>query len=156
MAIILRPALQSDIPRIHALDERLFPPGVALHLEAFALAFVDPDTVILLAETGDGAMAGFIMLTFYGDHELSIESVDVDESFRRQGIGRRLMTAALTVGRERGAKEITLQVAESDQGARAFYRSLGYKETGLTPQFYNGRIDAVEMHLSLDAPLTEG
>lgn len=149
MTIILRPAVAFDLPRIHALDHRLFPPDIAFHIETFALCLADPHSVIFVAEDPTGTLAGFAIFTFYGDHELSVESVDVDEAFQRRGVGRRLMEAGRTLATERGANEMTLQVDAADEGAQAFYRSLGYRPVGLLKGYYNERKDAVEMILTL-------
>ncbi len=149
MAITLRPAVAADLPRIHSLDHRLFPSDIAFDLETFTLYFADPETLILLAEGDDGAMGGFIMMTFFGDHELSVESVDVDPACQRQGVGRLMMEAVRQRGIERGVKEVTLQVVADDERAQSFYRSLGYRVVRTLAGYYAGTKDAIEMSLEL-------
>jgi len=51
--------------------------------------------------------------------------------FRRQGIGERLMREALMAARDFGLRRIELTVRESNTGAIALYRKLGFAIEGL-------------------------
>lgn len=76
-----------------------------------------PNADITVAER-DGRIVGFIALagTFVG-------GLFVDPTAHRQGIGRQLMQHA-----ETRSGPLTLEVYVANQGARAFYRALGYRE----------------------------
>ena len=72
-------------------------------------------------------------------------------SERRQGLGRQLLWASLTALVDVGAVE--LEVRSSNLAARALYKSLGFSETGLRPNYYatpDGREDAILMTLTLN------
>ena len=72
-------------------------------------------------------------------------------SERRQGLGRKLLWASLTALGDVGAVE--LEVRSSNVAARALYESLGFSETGLSPNYYataDGREDAILMTLALN------
>lgn len=61
------------------------------------------------------------------DGLLCCESVIVDRSRRGRGLARRMMTALLAWGAERGARDVCLQVAADNSPGLALYRSLGLK-----------------------------
>jgi len=70
---------------------------------------------------------------------------------RRQGFGRQLLWASLTV--LEGIKTVDLEVRVSNASARALYESLGCREAGTRSDYYAtaaGREDAVLMSLSLN------
>jgi GNAT superfamily N-acetyltransferase len=57
---------------------------------------------------------------------LLVDMVGVKESLRGEGIGRALMQAAHGWARQQGITQVELRVYEFNQGAIAFYESLGY------------------------------
>lgn len=61
-----------------------------------------------------------------------IYDVEVKEDLRAQGWGRELMAYAEQWARERGAREIGLNVFGRNRVARGLYGSLGYQERSVT------------------------
>jgi len=51
----------------------------------------------------------------------------VRESFRRQGVGGKLMAAAIEFGKQLGAVRLTLATAASNKEAQALYESAGWE-----------------------------
>lgn len=92
-----------------------------------ARAAADPGRLILLAVHGREA-AGYLSALRL-DGALAIDGVAVLPRFRRRGIGRELVVAALraSAGRCRSA---LLAVREDNLSARALYRSLGFEMSG--------------------------
>lgn len=78
--------------------------------------------------------------------ELHITTLAVRPERRRSGIARALLEAVLDEFLE--AREAYLEVRPSNEGARSFYRSLGFRETGRRPRYY-GDEDAILMTASL-------
>jgi ribosomal protein S18 acetylase RimI-like enzyme len=66
-----------------------------------------------------------------GDRHAHIFLLYVAPPHRRQGIGKALMQQAEAWARERGDRQIGLQVFVSNQPALALYRSLGYETQSL-------------------------
>jgi ribosomal protein S18 acetylase RimI-like enzyme len=56
-----------------------------------------------------------------------IEDVIVDDSVRGEGIGERLMTAAIDEARARGARTIDLTSRPSREAANALYQKMGFE-----------------------------
>jgi len=80
----------------------------------------------------DGEAAGLLVLrlvpTLSGAQDWAeITEMYVRPQFRRRGIGRALMEAALGCGRQRGCREFHLLVDPSNETALAFYARLGFQ-----------------------------
>ena len=80
-------------------------------------------------------IVGFIVYWLVHDevHVLNIATA-LDE--RRRGVARALMGEAVARGRRAGAALATLEVRRSNEPALALYRSLGYRQAGVRPNYY--------------------
>ncbi len=79
-----------------------------------------------------------------------LETIAVAAAGQRCGLGRQLYHALAGKLQAVGAHEILLEVRASNRAALAFYRSLGFAETGLRPRYYTDPVeDAVLMSLAL-------
>jgi ribosomal-protein-alanine N-acetyltransferase len=79
-----------------------------------------------------------------------LESVAVDVSARRSGVGRTLCEAVVRWCRERGATEVELEVRAGSAGAIALYRGLGFVAVGERAGYYRDPVeDALLMQLRL-------
>lgn len=124
-------------------------PFSAAHIEAIAaleqLAFSEPWSISALEEELHNPCAHFLtalngdaVVGYLGCHHIAgegyITNIVVDPSYRRQGIGKALLTAALCT--KEPLSRITLEVRLSNHAARALYQSLGFTEDGIRPRFY--------------------
>ncbi|MFD1722920.1 GNAT family N-acetyltransferase [Amnibacterium endophyticum] len=90
------------------------------------------DTLVLVAESADGAVVGYLLasthLTFLANGPVAwVEEVMVDAAHRHRGIGRLLMREAEHWAAERGAAYVSL----ASRRAGAFYTALGYDESAV-------------------------
>jgi ribosomal-protein-alanine N-acetyltransferase len=82
--------------------------------------------------------------------QAELESIVVATTTQRQGLGRRLFQELARQLRAAGTRELLLEARASNKAALAFYRSLGFTQTGLRPRYYADPIeDAVQMRLDL-------
>lgn len=58
-----------------------------------------------------------------------ISGLWVEEVYRRQGLGRKLINACIATAKEQGAKGVYLNVFSRNHIALRLYRSLGFKPT---------------------------
>lgn len=80
--------------------------------------------------------------------EVRLMNLAVLAPFRRQGVARRLVCAALRTGLERSANRAMLEVRASNQEAQALYHRLGFRQTATRTRYYvNPDEDAVLMEL---------
>ena len=83
--------------------------------------------------------------------ELDVHNLAVHPNYRRQGIGRSLLSVTIGEARNRGASRISLEVRRSNESAQSLYWSLGFVTRGVRRGYYldNGE-DALVMVLEMD------
>jgi ribosomal protein S18 acetylase RimI-like enzyme len=84
-----------------------------------------------IAETGDGARAGFLHVQstidfFTGAPNCHISDIAVAPGLDGRGIGSRLLSFAETFAKSRGCRFVTLSVFPANARARALYERHGY------------------------------
>lgn len=83
--------------------------------------------------------------------EISILNIAVHPEFRRQGLGRALLTELVATAKNTGARSIWLEVRPSNDAARSLYAAAGFAERGTRKDFYRKPIeDAIVLRLELD------
>jgi ribosomal-protein-alanine N-acetyltransferase len=103
-------------------------------------------------ESGTGEVVGYVCLWLV-DTIVHIDDIAVDPAHRRRGIAAQLVRIATAWARERGARELTLEVRSSNQAAHELYRRFGFQVAGTRRSYYEQpREDAIIMTLTpLDA-----
>jgi ribosomal-protein-alanine N-acetyltransferase len=89
----------------------------------------------IVARCGD-VIVGFAGIWLLVD-EAHVTTFATRRSWRRQGIGERLILALLDLARTRGAHEATLEVRPSNMPARRLYEKYGFKVVGVRPRYYS-------------------
>jgi GNAT superfamily N-acetyltransferase len=135
--VSLRPATEADLDTIveliHALAEyerepeavRLDPEEMRRHLFG-----PRPYAQVILAETGDGASAGFALFfhnfsTWEGKPGIYLEDLFVRPEFRGQGYGKALLAELARLAVERGCARLEWAVLDWNEPSIQFYRALG-------------------------------
>jgi ribosomal-protein-alanine N-acetyltransferase len=85
-----------------------------------------------------GTVAGFLAWRPLDDVECEVLNLAVAPEFRRQGVARELLRPLLNL-RDR---QIFLEVRESNQTARIFYKSMGFQEVSTRPKYYDQPAEA--------------
>jgi len=92
---------------------------------------------------GEDSVQGFIVGRDLG-REWEIENVVVAPSEQRRGLGTQLVQELLGMARRRGARDVYLEVRESNGAARSLYSKMGFTESGRRKSYYsNPEEDAV-------------
>jgi ribosomal-protein-alanine N-acetyltransferase len=94
---------------------------------------------------------GFILVRDLGN-ECEILSLGVAPRWRRLGIARELLAAAITEARQRNLPSLVLEVAIDNDAANSLYSSSGFVAVGRRARYYNrpdGRADALILRLGL-------
>lgn len=91
---------------------------------------------VVVADVGGGRLSGFLEVSIRQfvedcdtDHVGYLEGWFVDESFRRQGIGRELVRFAEDWARRKGCTEIASDAEFGNEASLAAHRILGFMET---------------------------
>jgi ribosomal-protein-alanine N-acetyltransferase len=146
--ILVRPARAGDVETVALIERASFndPWG----LGEFRTALASPRTIFLIAESvGAQTVNGYsIALTVLDESE--ILNIAVDSQYRGQGLGGRLLDAALAEVRSRGANAVFLEVRESNEPARRLYSSRGFSEISRRRMYYrNPAEDALVLRLAM-------
>jgi diamine N-acetyltransferase len=72
-----------------------------------------------------------------GDESLEIERVYIKKKFQKHGLGKYLLNKAMKIAMECNKKKIWLGVWEKNENAIAFYKKMGFVQTG-AHSFYMG------------------
>lgn len=111
--------------------------------DALNFVILDP------APEKDGSVIAYICLRLT-DNEMSVLKIAVAPAWRGRGIGTWLLSRALGLAREKGARISYLEVRPSNLAALALYRKLGFEVAGIRPRYYpETREDALVMIKSL-------
>lgn len=94
----------------------------------------NPLSLWLIAEV-DGAVAGYVGSQTVLD-SADMMNLAVSPSFRRQGIGERLVNCLTEALKEKGVKTLLLEVRISNEPAKELYQKLGFEMVGKRPRYY--------------------
>ncbi|HEY7404469.1 MAG TPA: ribosomal protein S18-alanine N-acetyltransferase [Candidatus Angelobacter sp.] len=136
--IRVRNATAEDVPRLveiaaHSVTAAQW--NQSDYLQLFAQQSLQPRLVLVVEEEAE--VVGFIVGKQI-DHECEIENVAVIAKARKRGLGTRLLGEFLELVRERGGREIWLEVRESNLAARALYEKWAFVEAGRRKAYYQG------------------
>ena len=146
MQIDLKPMNQGHVAQIAEIEERCF--LTPWSHEALMGELDNPLSCYLVALEGEKVTAygGFWALPPEGN----INNIAVDPSYRGKGISKILMNALVDMARERGVKELFLEVRTSNHVAQSLYRSLGFKMINIRKGYYQDTDeDAIVMALEI-------
>ncbi len=134
--MIVRPVRREDLDAWAALRFDLWPDGsIEEHRAEAAEALGDEDLATFVAETPDGAIAGFLEAALRHDYgcETSpvafVEGLYVRPAYRKADVGRLLCAAATDWGRAMGCSELASDALAYNVESHAFHRAVGFEET---------------------------
>jgi ribosomal-protein-alanine N-acetyltransferase len=113
----------------------------------------DSRVVVLRAPRADrtAAVAGYAAWRVIAD-EVEILSLAVRPEWRRRGLGRWLVSLALSLATRRGARIAFLEVRAGNTAARQLYSALGFREAGRRSRYYHDPVeDAMVLTRDLSA-----
>ena len=142
----LRGMRRTDMPRILALEEELFPEE-AWTPEMFAAELAQPASrrLYLVAEEGN-TLIGYAGMMFTGGPQADVVNLAVAPSRWSRGTGTALLTALVDEAARRGCTEVLLEVREDNPRARRLYLREGFTEIGIRREYYQpSGVDAVVM-----------
>ncbi|MGN2617609.1 GNAT family N-acetyltransferase [Bacillus stercoris] len=92
----------------------------------------------------DHEVAGYVKVNIddaqseeMGAESLEIERIYIKNNFQKHGLGKHLLNKAIEIALERNKKNIWLGVWEKNENAIAFYKKMGFVQTG-AHSFYMG------------------
>jgi len=147
-SLTLRAMHWTDLEAVYALEQRLFavdPWTPELFWSELAAV---PDTRTYLVAERDGVLVGYAGLMVSG-RDADVQTVAVEDTAQRTGIGQRLVQALVREALERGCEAIMLEVAVDNEAARRLYDSLGFTEVARRRSYYAPGVDALVLRRRL-------
>ena len=146
----LRPAVESDLPGIMAIEHDCFATDawsestmrselLASHTRYFVVADAEHNLI---------GYAGLSKLP--SSPQADVQTIAVAPAARGAGLGRRLMLRLLETARELGSTDVLLEVRADNPVAQNLYRSLGFEQIDLRRRYYQpDGVDAVVMRAGI-------
>ena len=145
----LRSAMPADLPVLASIHASAFEESwSAQSLEGLMNS---AGSIALVAASG-AKLFGFVLARVAAD-EAEILTIAVAPQFRRAGIGRELLLAAVDAVSNKGARAVFLEVSSKNAAARALYASRGFMEVGVRPAYYREKARPAQDALTLKAKL---
>ncbi len=137
-AATLRRMTLEDLPQVEVLDRICFSDPWPAGSFLYELR-PDSSSVCLVAETNNkgeqSRVIGVIVVWIILD-EAHIGTLAVLPAFRKLGIARRLLSSALLLAFDDGARKALLEVRASNLEALKLYYGLGFEVVGIRPGYY--------------------
>jgi ribosomal-protein-alanine N-acetyltransferase len=128
-----RATMRAEIASIHGYYVVAFPPDDPARIDAYAGLHAPRN-----------------------EPQADIQTIAVAVAARRQGLGRALIRHLIGEARERGARELFLEVRADNPNAKALYDGLGFEAIAVRPRYYQpDDVDAIVMRLAIPEPVAE-
>ena len=150
----IRAARRADAKALGALEPRCFSdPWTA---DAFREVLASPAVRALVAEDPEGGIAGYLIGWVAAD-ESEVLNLGISPDWRRHGLGRTLVREAVRLFREQGARQVYLDVRESNEAALQLYQGEGFTRIGRRRRYYRRPVeDALVLRASLESDAAFG
>ena len=143
--MIAREWTKADIPRLAQLEKQCF--SDPWSEDAFASGLGNSFFYGIILEEG-GQVCGYAcQFVIFEDAE--ILNLAVAPTHRRQGLGKRLLTALEDYAKQKGAERTLLEVREGNQAARSLYLAWGFEAYGIRKNYYENGENAILMQKRL-------
>lgn len=146
---IIRPTSGNDLDAISEIEQKCFPGPIAYSKRQLAYLLLRANSASFVESCGS-VIRGFVIVTYRrGSLTGHIETIDVDPTYTKLGIGLRLLTFAEEDMRKRGKRWSQLEVSEGNKVALKLYKKAGYTLKERVKRYYRyehrGTRDAMRM-----------
>jgi len=138
-----------ELREVAALQKRAFKPRLAYGYATLLLLWSLPYVRFLVARQ-DGRVVGCAIGDRNGG-QARVINICVDPDYQRRGIGAQLLRALDAVV---PMGDIVLMVEAENETAKALYRREGYKEVGVSKNYYGRGLDGIWMQKVRDGSST--
>jgi [ribosomal protein S18]-alanine N-acetyltransferase len=146
---LIRPASGNDIDAIFEIEQRCFSEPIAYSKRQLAYLILRAKSASFVECCG-GVIRGFVVVVYHQRSLIGhIETIDVDPTYTKLGIGLRLLTFAEEDMQKRGKRWSQLEVSEGNAAAFKLYKKAGYtlkeRVKGYYKYDHQGTHDALRM-----------
>jgi len=138
-ALRIRPMTIADIDRVHLIDQLSF--NMPWPIKSYHYELTENKASLLNVgefTLNDGTpLIVAMIVTWLIVDEAHIATIAVHPTYRRLGIGKKILSAALLQAIDHGAKSATLEVRQGNHIAIDMYDQFGFKIVGQRPRYYH-------------------
>jgi [ribosomal protein S18]-alanine N-acetyltransferase len=147
ISLVVRPATATDVAGVVAIEREAF--TQPWNRASFVDLVSAPEAIFLVADGQDGTLAAFAIAYVAADHS-ELANLAVAKRARGKGLGRHLLEKVMESARARGARQMFLEVRESNAAAQALYTSVGFHAVARRRHYYQEPVeDALVLRLDL-------
>jgi len=147
MSYSIRKMTLDDLEQVVAIDQASF--SLPWPARSFQFELTDNPASRCWVADLDGRIVGAVVAWLIVD-EIHIATFAIHPDFRKQGIGKKLLSHTLKSAKEDGALTSFLEVRESNDAALEMYRNFGFVESGRREGYYkDNNEDAILMSLNV-------
>lgn len=117
--------------------------------EVFIMDFLFNSSARYYVAKINGQTAGFLGI-WDEEKKIHIINITVHPEYRRKGIGKNLLAFAVNYAKEKGKKEIYLEVRKTNISAIKLYESMGFLEKERIANYYQDGEEGIRMTLCLN------
>ncbi len=135
----IRKALEKDIDAVYCIEQEQFPHPWK---KKFLVSELSNNLAYFYVseEKQTKEIAGYIIFWII-EETLELHDIGVKGTFRKRGVGRRLMEKMLERAAQRGVEEMFLEVRRSNKNAIRFYEAFGFKQVGERKNYYGEPVE---------------
>lgn len=149
--VLIRDAELADLDAIMSLETETFAAD-AWSRDMMAAELASPHTLYFAALSA-GVLVGYAGLSAPPlSTQADVQTIAVDGTHRRLGIGTVLLRRLVDTARERGAREVLLEVRADNPAAQRLYELHGFTAIAVRPRYYQpDDVDAIVMRCEVTA-----
>lgn len=152
LALTVRKLTVRDLPAVMEIENEAY--NMPWTEATFRSLLRRRDADLFGAEIADRIVGYSVQWTVADQGELGNIAVHAD--WRRRGVAHRLLEAVLARARERGVRELFLEVRPSNESAQRLYGDFGFKRVGRRRNYYSApREDALVLRLAVPPAPTD-
>jgi ribosomal protein S18 acetylase RimI-like enzyme/predicted double-glycine peptidase len=151
---MIRAATLNDIEDLVRLEQKCFDTD-KLSRRSFRHMLTRAHAATFVFEAADvKRLCGYVMVLFHTGTSLArLYSIAVDPQCRGQGIGRQLVQEAERASIENDCVLLRLEVRRDNVASISLFTSLGYRQFGLYPDYYEDHMEALRYEKKLQPKL---
>lgn len=146
-----RPAAPADLPELLRLESQSFT-GDQVSRRSFERWLKKTNNLIAVQpdDLDPQRLRGYALVLFhYRGRVARIYSLAVDPDSRGRGLGQRLISVCIEQARQRGYREVRLEVSAGNAVALRLYRKAGFEDSGERSNYYQDGSDAILLRASI-------
>lgn len=135
--IQIREMSLEDIQQVAGIEESIF--SIPWSEKSFEESLSSQNTLFIVAEKEHEILGYLGMYLFLETADIS--NVAVAKEYRRQHIAKRMMEDILRRAKDRGVRQVTLEVRETNVPAIQLYEGMGFQEAGIRKNYYKEPVE---------------